>query len=344
MNVLVTGHCGYIGSVLVPMLVARGHQVSGLDADWYRRCTFTGALLEIPSVTMDIRDISAAELADVDAIIHLAGLSNDPLGDLDPALTDEINHLATARLGELARSAGVRRFVFASSCSIYGATTGEMIDESAPVNPVTPYGWSKVHAEYALSALASDDFSPVFIRAGTAYGLSARLRFDLVVNNLTAWAVASGQVMLKSDGSAWRPLVHVQDIARAYLQALEAPQALIHNRAFNVGSTQENYQVREVAEMVRAVVPGSAVSFQDRSNQDARCYRVNCDYLASTLPGARPRWQVRQGVESLYQAFMARGLSVAEFEGERFQRIAHIRALLQQGVLDSALRARTDWT
>ena len=340
MRVLVTGHRGYIGSVLVPLLQARGHAVTGMDSDLYRRCTFSGRMPAVRSVDKDVRDAEVDDLAGFDAVIHLAGLSNDPLGDLDPALTDRINHQGTVRVAELAKRCGVRRFLFASSCSLYGASGGEFLDEGAPFNPVTPYGWSKVHAEQALAQLADADFSPTCLRAGTAYGLSPRIRFDLVANNLVAWAVASGKVMLKSDGTAWRPLVHVEDIAAAYVAVLEAPREAVHDQAFNVGSSSENYRVRDIAELVKAAVPGSTVDFLDRPSPDSRCYRVDCNRIARTLHGFKPQWTAARGVAQLHRSFVRAGLTVEDFEGPRFQRIAHIRHLLAQGVLDADLRVR----
>jgi len=322
------------------MLVDRGHRVTGLDTDLFRGCTFTGELPTIPDVRCDVRDVSAEHLAGFDAVIHLAGLSNDPLGDYDPALTRAVNLEASFRLAQLAKHAGASRFLFASSCSVYGAAQGGVLDESGEFRPVTPYGASKADAERAIASLAGDDFSPTFLRASTAYGLSPRIRFDLVVNNLTAWAFTTGEVHLKSDGTPWRPLVHVEDIARAYVAALEAPREAVHEQAFNVGSTSENYQIREVAAIVAEVVPGSRVTFASEAGPDARDYRVNCDRIARILPDYEPQWTVRRGVEQLYGAFCRTGLTLEDFEGPRFQRIAHVRQLIDMGELDALLR----WT
>jgi nucleoside-diphosphate-sugar epimerase len=338
MRVLVTGHKGYIGSCLVPMLLADGFDVGGLDSDLFRACTFDGELASIPETIKDVRDVSETDLEGYAAIVHLAGLSNDPLGDYDPSLTDEINCQASVRVARLARKVGVRRFVFASSCSNYGASGDSFLDERAAFNPVTPYGESKVNVERAVSALATADFSPTFLRASTAYGMSPRIRFDLVVNNLTAWAFTTGRVYLKSDGTPWRPIVHVEDIARAYIATLKAPVELVHNAAFNVGTTTENYQIRELAEMVENVVPGCRVEFAPDAGPDKRCYRVDCNHIARTLHGFKPQWTARRGVEQLYESFKRVGLKLDDFEGERFKRIAHIKKLIAAEALDARLR------
>jgi len=338
MKVLVTGHKGYIGSVLVPMLLQRGHDVSGLDSDLFAECTYTGGLTAVPEVLCDVRDTEAWMAEGYDAIIHLAGLSNDPLGDYDPSLTDSINTQGAVRMAKFAKQAGVKKFLFASSCSTYGASGDAFLDENAKFNPVTPYGESKVNVEKAVSPLADENFSPVFLRASTAYGMSPRIRFDLVVNNLTAWAYTTGEVFLKSDGSPWRPIVHVEDIALAYAVALEAPREDVHNKAFNVGTTTENYQIRDIAEIVKSVVPGSRIGFASDAAPDKRCYRVDCNYIGRALHGFKPQWTARRGVEQLYEAFRANGLTVDEFEGERYKRIAHMQKLIAEGVIDSKLR------
>ncbi len=338
MKVLVTGHLGYIGSVLAPMLVKRGHDVEGLDSGLFDACTFAGRLADIPTRRKDIRDVALEDVAGFDAVIHLAGLSNDPLGDYRPELTEEINFRASVRLATLSRKAGVKRFLYASSCSNYGAAGQDFLTESAGFKPVTPYGWSKVNVERAVSPMADAQFSPTFLRASTAYGLSPRLRFDLVLNNLTAWAYTTGRVLLKSDGSPWRPIVHVEDIARAYVAVLEAERETIHNRAFNVGQTTENYQVREIAELVQEIVPGSRVEFAADAGPDVRCYRVDCNAIGRGLHGFKPQWTARRGIEQLYEAFRTTGLTLEDFEGERFKRIAHIKKLIRDGELDADLR------
>lgn len=338
MKVLVTGHKGYIGSVLVPLLLARGHAVTGLDADFFAECTYSGELAHVPEIDCDVRDVEPQMLAGHDAIIHLAGLSNDALGDYDPALTSAINGTAAVRIASLARQVGVPRFLFASSCSTYGASGAAFLDENAPFRPVTPYGESKANVERQVAALANETFSPVFLRASTAYGVAPRIRFDLVANNLVAWAFTTGEVFLKSDGSPWRPIVHVEDIALAYAVALEAPRELIHNRAFNVGSTAENYQIRDIAELVRQIVPGSRIGFAADAAPDKRCYRVDCNLIVRTLHDYKPQWTARRGIEQLYDQFTRTGLTLEEFEGKRFKRIAHVRHLIERGDVDARLR------
>ncbi len=340
MKVLVTGHRGYIGSVLVPMLLARDHEVHGLDTDLFRACTFDGELATIPEVIADVRDVEAEHVKGFDAIIHLAGLSNDPLGDYNPSLTEDINHQGSVRIARLAKEAGVQRFLFASSCSNYGGGGQDFLDENARFNPVTPYGVSKVEVEHDVAPMASDDFSPTFLRASTAYGMSPRIRFDLVVNNLTAWAFCTGEVHLKSDGSPWRPLVHVEDIARAYIAIMEADRELVHNMAFNVGTTSENYIIREVAEIVHDVVPNCEIGFAEGAEPDLRCYRVDCNLLSRTVHGFKPQWTVRRGVEQLLEAYQRVGLTLDDFEGPRFKRIGHVKQMLDNGRLDNTLR----WT
>ncbi|MEO8097260.1 MAG: SDR family oxidoreductase [Acidobacteriota bacterium] len=338
MRILVTGHKGYIGSVMVPMLVAEGHEVSGMDSDLYQRCTFGKAPMEIPFIARDIRDAEPSDFEGIDAVIHLAALSNDPLGDLDPNLTMDINFRATIRVAEAARAAGVRRFLFSSSCSTYGAAGDNLIDETAAMNPVTPYGESKVMAELELMKLATASFSPTFLRSATAYGVSERLRFDLVLNNLVAWAHTTGKIFIKSDGTPWRPIVHIQDISRAFIAAMNAPAELVHNRAFNVGRSEENYRIREIAEIVSTVVPNCNITLAPDGGPDKRCYRVNCDLIRETLPGFKPQWTVKLGAEELYKTCRDVGLKLDEFEGIRFKRIDHIKHLIASGLLGTDLR------
>lgn len=336
MKVLVTGHDGYIGSVLSPLFQAAGHEVWGLDSGLFRECGFGEKPTAIPELKLDLRQVQGEHLTGFDAIVHLAGISNDPVGDLNPQYTYEINHLASVRLATLAKKAGVQRYLFSSSCSLYGSAGEDFVDESADFNPVTAYGRSKILVEQDVAKMADDDFTPTFLRNATAYGVSPRLRADLVVNNLTGFAFLQSKVLLSSDGTPWRPLVHIADISRVFLACLEAPRELVHNEAFNVGRTEENYQIRDVAEIVRQTVSGSRVVFGPGASADIRDYRVDCDKLARILPDAIPRWTVRQGVEELYEAYQRNGLTADDFEA-RYVRIAHIKELMKEGRLDNTL-------
>ena len=338
MRVLVTGHNGYIGTILAPMLISAGHEVMGLDSDLYEACTFGESLPDVPFIRKDVRDVQLSDLDGFDAIIHLAGLSNDPLGDLNPELTYEINHVASVRLARLAKEVGVRRFIFSSSCSNYGAAGEIPVDEESAFNPVTPYGISKVMVEKDVAQMAGSSFSPVFLRNATVYGVSPRLRFDLVLNNLVAWAFTTGQVYLKSDGTPWRPIVHVEDVSRAFVAVLHAPLDIVHNQAFNVGRSDENYRIRELAEIVAETVPGCRIEYAPDAGPDKRCYRVTCEKIMRMIPEFQPKWDARQGAKELFAAYQKIGLILDEFEGPKYKRIAHIKQLLSTGRLDTGLR------
>lgn len=341
MRILITGDKGYIGTVMAPLIADAGHEVVGLDSDLFEQCTFGEPPREFPSIRKDLRDVEHADLEGFDAVIHLAGLSNDPLGNLNPDLTYDINYHASVRLARLAKEVGARRFLFSSSCSTYGAAGDKILDETADFNPVTPYGRSKVLVEQEVAKLAGSNFSPTFLRNATAYGVSPRLRFDLVLNNLTAWALTTGRVFIKSDGTPWRPIVHIEDISRAFLAVLNAPLDIVHNQAFNVGRTEENYQIRELAEIVKETVPGCTIDFATDAGPDKRCYRVDFSRIGKTLPAFQPKWDARRGARELYDAYMKVGLRMEDFEGERYKRIDHIQRLLSSGRLDSSLRWQT---
>ncbi len=340
MKVLVTGHHGYIGSVLAPMLRAAGHEVVGLDTFYFEGCDFGPEPAPVACIRKDLRDVSTSDLRGFAAVVHLAALSNDPVSSLNPACTYEINQHASVRLARLSKEAGIARFLFSSSCSLYGAAGDAMLDEEAAFNPVTPYGESKVAVEREVAALADERFSPVYLRNATAYGVSPRLRADLMVNNLVGYACLTGEVLIRSDGTPWRPLVHVEDIAAAFLAVLHAPREVVHGQAFNVGRSEENFRVREVAGMVVDAVAGSRISYAPGGGPDPRCYRVNADKLARLVPEYQPRWTVRRGIEQLYDAYRAVGLSRDDFMGPRYERIERIRALRANRRLDQHLR----WT
>jgi nucleoside-diphosphate-sugar epimerase len=342
MRVLVAGDRGYIGAVMVPLLSAAGHDVEGLDLGLYEGCDL-GPAPAYPSgastrAACDMRDVTVGQLADCDAVICLAALSNDPLGDLNPGATHSVNLNGTMQLARAAKAAGVGRFLFASSCSLYGAAGSGAVAEDADLYPVTAYGETKVQAERALSALADDDFSPTYLRNATAYGASPRLRLDIVVNNLTAVAMTTGEVRLQSDGTPWRPLVHIEDISRAFLAMLEAPRELVHDEAFNVGRAVDNVQIRQVAEMVRDAVPGSTVTLAEGAGPDLRNYRVDFSKLDDTFPGLKLRWSVREGIEELAGAYAKYSMTLDDFNSSRYVRLRRIRELLTAGTVDEMLR------
>ena len=341
MRILVTGHQGYIGSVMTPYLRAEGHNVVGLDTEFFGHCLFGQNGDSTPAIRKDVRDVTVEDLRGFDAVVHLAALANDPLGDLNPTWTFEINHQASVQLARTAKAAGVERFIFSSSCSMYGdGWKDELLTEEAPMRPLTPYAVSKALAEEDIARLADGAFTPVYMRNGSAYGLSSHLRADLVLNNLMGWAFTTGNIRILSDGSPWRPIVHVEDIAMAFAQALIAPKAAVHNQAFNVGPGGENYQVRDLAGIVNELLPQATVEYVGK-NPDPRNYRVSFDKILATLPGFQPTWNASRGARQLLEGYRAVGLTAETFQGPSYTRLLHLKALLASDQLDGSLRWRT---
>ena len=339
-KVLLTGSQGYIGSVMGPLLTRAGHDVTGLDTDFYEGCDLDSNSAGPPALRLDIRDLTPPDLEGFEGIVHLAGLSNDPLGDLSPELTADINYRATVELARAAKQAGVGRFVFASSCSMYGASSEGDVDEKAPLQPLTAYAESKVRSEEGLAELADDDFSPVFMRSATAYGVSPRMRVDLVLNNLVGWAHTTGKVRILSDGTPWRPLVHIEDISRAALALLQAPDDAVRGEAFNVGAPSENHQVRDLAEIVRETVSNCELEYARSGDPDPRSYRVDFSKFARTFPDVQMEWTARKGAQELLDAYRSIDLTLNDFESDRFVRLKRLKHLLDRDELDSDLRWR----
>ncbi len=337
MHVLVTGNQGYIGAVMVRVLQEHGHTVTGLDSGYFKDCILGQPPADVPTVYKDIRDVTSQDLEGIEAVVHLAALSNDPLGNVDETWTYDINYTASTRLAELAREAGIERFIYASSCSMYGVSNEGMLTEDNAFNPLTPYARSKVKTEEAIFGLANDHFSPISMRNATAYGFSPRLRADIVLNNLVAWAYTTGKIRILSDGTPWRPIVHIEDISRATAALLSAPRELVHNQAFNVGRNSENYQVRDLAEIVKTVMPECQIEYAPDGSPDPRSYRVDFSKLEA-LPGYDPQWDALRGARELYDAYRAAGLTRADFEGRRYVRLRHLQHLIDNGLLDANLR------
>jgi nucleoside-diphosphate-sugar epimerase len=341
-RVLVTGHNGYIGSILTPLLQQAGYEVVGLDTGYFRYCTLVPDGLPTPAIHKDIRDVTPNDLQGFAAVVHLAALSNDPIGNLNAQWTEAINFRASVRLAELARAAGVERFLFSSSCIMYGMATAEVVTEEAPLDPKTEYARSKVRSEHAIAELAQDGFSPTFLRNGTVYGLSPRMRFDTVFNDLVGAAVTTGQIVVYSDGKPWRPVVHVRDVARAFLTVLQAPLADVHNQAFNVGADHLNQQIGALAEIVAEVVPGCRVEIRAQPGADQRTYKTSFGKFARTFPHFEFHWTAELGARDLYRSFQHIGLQYSDFVDKRFTRLRWLRHLLDTRSLDEALRWREE--
>jgi nucleoside-diphosphate-sugar epimerase len=336
-RILITGHHGYIGSVMAPYIASLGYDVVGLDVGYFRECAIVPDAGAIPSIVKDLRDVTPEDLTGFDAIVHLAALSNDPIGNLNSEWTHDINLNGSVRLAEMAREAGVKRFLFSSSCIMYGLSDAPEVDETSPLDPRTDYARSKVDAERAISQLASDGFSPVFLRNGTVYGLSPRMRFDTVLNDLVGAAVADHRIVVQGDGQPWRPVVHVEDVSRAFAAVLAAPEADVHNQAFNTGSDSLNIRVIDLAKAAAAAVPGATIDVMGSKGADQRSYRASFAKFARTFPSVVFRTPA-QGARDLYDAFAALPLTAERYRDTRFIRLRWLRTLLDEGRLNQALR------
>ena len=341
-RILITGHNGYIGSVMSPHLAAAGYDVVGIDTGFFGECSLVPDLGLVGTIKKDIRDLNARDLENFYAVIHLAALSNDPIGNLNDGWTEEINFKATMKLAELAKAAGVERFLFSSSCIMYGASTAGVVTEESPLDPKTEYARSKVKSERALVQLADKNFSPVYVRNGTIYGVSPRMRFDTVLNDLVGRAVTSGKVTVFSDGKPWRPVMHVQDVARYFQLYLEAPKEKIHNQAFNSGANDLNHQIIELAQIAVATVPGAVLEMKPQPGADQRTYKADFGKFARTFPDFTFKWNVRTGAAELYEAYKKAGLTLADFTDKKFTRLKWLHYLLDSGRLDGSLRWKTN--
>jgi nucleoside-diphosphate-sugar epimerase len=338
MKILVTGNKGYIGALMVPMLKKEGHQITGLDTNFFEGCNFQEEKISTPEIQKDLRDINISDLKGYEAIIHLAALSNDPLSNLNPKITYDINYEATVNLAETAKKAEVSRFVLSSTCSVYGSSGEHIITEGSEPNPITPYAESKVMSEQEITKMCDTNFTPTFLRSATAYGVSPKLRADLVLNNLVGWAYTTGTVLLKSDGMSWRPIAHIEDISNAFQATLKEPREKISKEIFNVGRKNENYRIKELAEIVADTVPDSRVSFAEGAGPDKRSYRVDFTKIQKTLTYYKPKWTARKGALELYKAYKSVNLTQEELESNKYIRLKHLKKLMNTGKLDQELR------
>lgn len=341
-RILITGHNGYLGAVMSPHLVSEGYDIVGMDTGFFGECTLVPDSGKVNAIKKDIRDLSPKDLENFDAVIHLAALSNDPIGNLNDSWTEEINYQASMKLAEFSRAAGVKRFLFSSSCIMYGASNTLEVNEDSPLDPKTEYARSKVKAERALSAMADKNFSPIYIRNGTVYGVSPRMRFDTVLNDFMGSAATTGKVVVHSNGKPWRPVMHVQDVARYFQAMLEAPKEKIHNQAFNAGANDLNHQIIELAQIAVDTVPNAKLEMFPKPGADQRTYKADFGKFARTFPGFKFKWNARSGAAELYEAFKRVGLKHSDYIDKKFTRLKWLHYLLDSGKLDNALRWKTN--